>query len=90
MMRGAGRPAASAASVMCGTTCDAMVRSSASHRTVPAARSPASFSMTGPMAAIMTGVGVMSVTSSGWLIVNSSLSTSTRPGPASAWSRTSR
>ena len=65
MMRGAGRPAPSAAFVICGTTCEAMVRSSASHSTVPAARSPASFSITGPRAAIMTGVGVMSVTSSG-------------------------
>ena len=66
---------------MLGTTCEAMVRSSASHSVVPAARSPASFSMTGPSAAIMTGVGVMSVMSSGLWIVNSSLSTSTIPGP---------
>ena len=64
-IRGAGRPAASAAFVMVGTTCDAMVRSSASHRVVPAARSPASFSITGPRAAIITGVGVMSVMSRG-------------------------
>ena len=68
MIRGAGRPAAAAASVICGTMCEAIVRSSANHRTVPSARSPASFNMTGPMAAIMTGVGVMSVTSSGWLM----------------------
>ena len=73
-----------------GTTCEAMVRSSASHNVVPVARSPASFSMTGPRAAIMTGVGVMSVMSRGLWIVNSSFSTSTIPGPPNAWSSTSR
>ena len=57
------------------------MRSSASHNTVPAARSPASFSITGPSAAISIGVGVMSVTSNGWLMWKSSLSTWTMPGP---------
>ena len=59
-----------------------MVRSSASHRVVPAARSPASFNITGPSAAIMTGVGAMSVMSRGLWIVKSSFCTSTMPGPA--------
>ena len=75
---------------MLGTTCDPMVRSSASHSVVPAARSPASFSITGPSAAIITGVGAMSVMSSGLWMVNSSFCTSTMPGPRRAWSNTSR
>ena len=63
MTRGAGLPAA--ALVMRGTTCSPMARSSAIHRIVPDACSPARRSMTGPSAASTTGLGTQSVTSIG-------------------------
>jgi len=61
-MRGAGRPAALAALVMLGTTWDPMVRSSASHRVVPRPLA-GELQHDRASAAIMTGVGAMSVTS---------------------------
>ena len=79
-MRGAGRPAASAALVRWGTTWEPMARSSAIQRIVPSVRSPASCSIFGPRAAISTGVGATSVMSSGLCTRNSSFSTSTGPG----------
>ena len=88
-MRGAGRPAASAALVRCGTTCDPMARSSAIQRIVPSVRSPASRSICGPSAASSTGVGARSVMSSGLWTRYRSFSTSTGPGPAKARSSTS-
>ena len=76
--------------VMRGATWVAMARSSAIQRMVPSVRSPARRSMTGPRAASSTGVGVTSVMSRGLCTRNRSFSTSTVPGPARAWSSTSR
>ena len=88
-MRGAGRPASAAAFVIFGTTCSAMARSSAIQSTVPAARSPARRSITGPSAARNTGTG-RSVTSSGLWMRKWSFSTSTGFGPSNMASNTSR
>ena len=55
-MRGAGRPAASAAARRRGATWDSMARALAIHVIVPAARSPATRRRRGPSAATSTGI----------------------------------
>ena len=54
--RGAGRPAASAAAVILGTTWDSTVSRPVIHNTVPSATDPASSSIRGARAASRTGV----------------------------------
>ena len=63
-IRGAGRPAASAAALIRGATWEPIARSSASQRMVPSVRSPARRSIAGPSAAMSTGCA-MFVMSSG-------------------------
>ena len=55
--RGAGRPAASAAAVMAGAMCPAIVPVPVIQVMVPSATVPASFSMVAPSAATRTGGG---------------------------------
>ena len=57
-MRGAGRPAASAALVILGTMWEPIVFGPVTHVTVPSASSPAIRSIIGANAAIKTGHGV--------------------------------
>src|SRR2546421_3884133 len=66
--RGAARPASSAALVMVGTMCDAMVCGPVIQVTVPSASWPASLSMVGPRAATRTG-GASTLTSNGAIVV---------------------
>ena len=90
MIRGAGRPAFSAALVIRGAMCSPIARSSAIHSTVPSVSSPAICSITGPSAATRTGIGVSALSTVGLCTVKLSFSTSTSPGPARAALSTSR
>ncbi len=73
-MRGAGRPAFSAASRMTGEMCDAMVRIPVIQVTVPSATRPASLSMVSPKAATSTGGAAAPRNSRGakaWVVMRS-------------------
>src|SRR4051812_8972837 len=69
-MRGAGRPARSAAAVIAGTVCSASVAGPVIRVTVPSVTVPASSSIFGPSAATSAGTGGRSGTSSAaWVVI---------------------